>query len=92
MVYWCSGSGRIEIKMTKAQAASASHSGSCDDDVATLLKVPTIARQLKRIDPQLLATELREYGAWDGPELTDHEQNIARIVWIAAGDIADGHF
>jgi hypothetical protein len=41
------------------------------------------------IDPKTLAAELQEYGAWDSEELADHEDNIERIIWIAACDIAE---
>jgi hypothetical protein len=44
---------------------------------------------LERIDPVALRKELAEYGAWDEQELADHEQNIQRILWIAAGDIVE---
>lgn len=92
MTYFCTSSGRIELEMTKAQAASASHSGSCDDDVHELSCNPTIRDQLNKIEPALLASELKEYGAWDEIELADHDQNLQRLVWIAAGDIADRNF
>ncbi len=90
-MYWTTGSGRIELQMTKAQAASCSHPGQCDGDVSALAKNPKIARQLVKINPELLAAELREYGAWDSSELDDHEQNLQRLLWIAAGDISDGN-
>lgn len=90
-MWWCSSSGRIEIQMTKAQAASASHQGQCDDDVMALSRVPKIARQLAKIDPETLRRELDEYGAWDDAELADHDQNLQRILWLAAGDIVDGN-
>lgn len=90
--FWCSSSGRVEIEMTKAQARSASHSGSCDDDVRWLSQQPGIVNQLDKLDPALLAKELAEYGAWDKTELADHDQNLQRLVWLAAGDIADGNF
>ena len=90
---WAStGSGRIELKMTLAQAQSASHSGQCDDDVAALLAVPFIARQLDKFGPALIASELKEYCAWDEVELADHAQNRARIVWILANDISEEAF
>jgi hypothetical protein len=47
---------------------------------------------LERIDAEALRKELREYGAWDDQELTDHEQNLQRILWIAAGDIVENHW
>lgn len=85
------GSGRIEINITKAQAAIGSHSGQCDSDIAYLRTVPAIRRQLAKIDPDLLRDELREYGAWDDVELSDHDANLLRILWILCGDIADGN-
>lgn len=81
---------RFELQMTRAQAASASHSGRCDAEVAALVKHPRIARQLRKLDPKVLADELREYGAWDELELANHADNLHRIVWIAAGNIAEG--
>jgi hypothetical protein len=89
MGFFSSSSGRIELEMSLAEARAASHSGSCDDDVLALSKVPHIAEQLAAIDPELLKNELREYGAWDDDEIADHEQNLQRLVWIAAGDIVD---
>jgi hypothetical protein len=79
----------FEIKMTKAQAEIASHQGSCDADVEYLLTLPTIKRQLKKISDDVLAAELREYGAWSDEELQDRAANEARIIWLAAGDIKE---
>ena len=78
--------------MTLAQAQSASHSGQCDDDVAALLALPSIARQVDAWGPALIAAELSEYGAWDEKELADVAQNRARIVWILANDITEEAF
>ena len=81
----------FEIKMTLEQARDCSHSGACDADVAELLELPVIRRQLNNIGPEAIASELSEYGAWDDEELTDHEENKALIVWIAAGNISEEH-
>jgi hypothetical protein len=80
---------RFEIELTRKQAAGASHSGACDDDVAALLTIPKVRRQLKKIPDEVLAAELQEYGAWDETELSSRADNEARIVWIAAGDILE---
>jgi hypothetical protein len=80
---------RFELKLTKAQAAQGSHPGPCDADVAELLKVPAIRKQFEKIEPEKIAAELQEYGAWDETELQDTEANKARILWIACGDIVD---
>lgn len=88
-MYWTSGCGRIELTMTMKQAEGAHHQGSCDEDVAALARNPKIARQLAKIAPATLASVLREYGAWDAEQLADHDENLRRILWIAAGDIVE---
>ena len=90
--WFSSSSGRIELQISLSDAQSASHQGQCDDDVQALSKVPYISEQLAKIDPETLKGELREYGAWDDDELSDHEQNIQRLLWIACGDIVDQQF
>lgn len=77
----------LELQMTLAQARSASHQGQCDDDVLALSRVPTIARQLLKLSPDSVRRELSEYGAWSDDELSDHNENLQRILWIAACDI-----
>ena len=89
MFYYTSGSGRIEFQLTAQDANTGHHTGRCDDDIDYLLTLDHIKKQLDAINPALLAEELREYGAWSADELADHEQNKARILWIACGDIAD---
>ena len=88
----CTGSGRIEIELTREQADSIFHPGPCDDDVAALRRVPGIAKQLDAIDPATLRDELREYGAWDDSELADHDTNLDRILWLLGSDAADNAF
>ena len=90
--WFSTGSGRIELEMTVEQAASVSHSGPCDDDVVALSEVPEIKKQLDKIDTELLKNELSEYGAWDDTELSDHNQNIQRILWIAGCDIDEQEY
>jgi len=60
------------------------HQGRCDEDVDYWVKRVTID-----VEPSTLATELKEYGAWDDCELSDHEQNKCRILWLAAGNYHD---
>ena len=80
---------RFSIKLTMQQTLSCSHPGPCDSDVRALLKLPSVQRQLKKIPSRILRDELREYGAWDEAELSIRTENNARIIWIAAGDIAE---
>lgn len=86
MEIWTSTTGRIDLEMTAEQAASVHHSGHCDADVLALSKVPAIARQLAKIDEKVLKEVLDEYGFED---ITDHDQNIQSLVWLAGCDIND---
>ena len=89
-MYWTTGSGRIELNITKKQAAACSHPGPCDLDVENLAQLPAIKKQLDKLPAELVAAELKEYGAWDESELQNHPQNLIRLLWIACGDISDG--
>jgi len=90
-MYWTTSSGRIELNITKRQAAGAYHRGDCERDVAELCRVPAIAKQSRVIDPAELREELSQWGAWDETELADHAQNLQRLVWLACGDVVDGN-
>jgi len=85
----CTSSGRISLQLTLEDARSACHQGPCDDDVAALMRVPYVRVQLRAITPSTLRLDLKEYGAWDADELADHDQNLARFVWLMAGDIVE---
>ncbi len=86
---WVASSGLIELNLTPEDASSGSHSGSCDEDIAALRTVPYIAYQLARIPADRLRAELLEYGAWDDDDLSDHDANLDRILWLACGDLCD---
>ena len=88
--FWWSGN-YTELQMTMQQARACSHSGDCDGDVTALRGAPEIAAQLARIKPESARRELADYGAWDDDELADHDRNLQRLLWIAAGDIAEGN-
>jgi hypothetical protein len=90
-MWFTSSCGRVELQMTMTmtQARIGSHSGPCDADIRYLSQLPTIARQLRKINPEDLRKELKGYGAWDDKELSDHAQNLQRILWIACGDITE---
>lgn len=88
--FWSSSSGRIELNISKNQAAIGYHSGDCDEDISALAHNAGIASQLATLDPAIVAAELKEYGAWDSAELSDHAANLRRLLWIACGDIVEG--
>jgi len=85
MLYWFTSSmGRVGFQLPGQCVIDCMHSGDCQPEVDYW--IPKLDLQ---IDPQALISELSEYGAWDLDELQDHDQNIARIVWIAAGDLQE---
>lgn len=92
MNYYYSSCGRIELEIKLSDAEIGYHSGACDFDIAYLLTVPYIAKQLSAIPPELIAAELEGFGAWNSEELADHEENKNRLLWIACGDIVDRQF
>ena len=89
--WFTSSCGKIELAIVLDDAKACAHSGQCDDDVAELLTADYIAAQLETISSAVLRDELSEYGAWDDGQLADRAQNLARLVWLACGDIADNY-
>jgi hypothetical protein len=55
------------------------------------MQKPYIKKQLDALPVDKLAIELKEYGAWDEIELSNHNDNLKRILWIAAGNITDNN-
>jgi len=90
MTFWTSSSGRIELSIPYGMESIGYHSGACDSDIAELLELQPMKAQLSGIAPQVLREELKEFGAWDDLELSNHGDNLARILWIACGDLVDG--
>lgn len=86
---WTYGNYGNELQLTKEQARTGSHRGTCDDDVAYLRTVPTIRRQLEKLNPENLRRELKEYGAWNEEELADHNENLNRWLWLCCGNITE---
>jgi hypothetical protein len=81
-----------DLKLTIQDADSCSHSGPCDDDVNRIMTKQYIKKQLSLLNPEKLAKELKEYGAWDEIELSNHNENLMRWVWISAEDISERVF
>ena len=90
-MYYTSSCGRIELQMTLEEAKSCTHPGPCDEDVLLLSRTRNIWRQLAKVDAAVLREELKQYGAWSDAELSNHNENLQRILWIAAGDIVERH-
>lgn len=80
-----------DLKLTRVDAQTCSHSGPCDADVELLITKPYVKKQLDKLDPEKLKRELAEYGAWNDTELSYHNDNLLRWVWISAGDIVENN-
>lgn len=91
-LYWATFN-RFELRLPGHAVIDCSHSGRCDDDVAHW--TPKIREQVERDGfanaptPESIRSELEEYGAWDAEELADDDANWQRLVWLAAGNIAE---
>lgn len=81
---------RFSITMTKAEALSMFHHGRCDDDVEHYVTKPKFEKQFAKIGKDPMAKELKDIGGWSEEELSDHEQNKRRILWLAAGSVVEG--
>lgn len=78
----------FDISLHREDWEAASGPGPADEAVEHIVTNEQYVReQLDAINPEFIARELSEYGAWDTEELQDTEQNERRIVWIAAGNI-----
>ena len=97
------GSGIISVTMPSEAVDDCSHQGACDDDVAFWIDSGdvTFSEQFKTDEgtykhrdatPAAIAAELSEYGAWDEEELSDHEQNLHRLLWSAACSLKEERY
>lgn len=77
------------VKLPKDVIKACHHAGDCQADVENCMLLPEVKKELAKINPERLKEELGEYGAWSEEELNDHQQNLERILWIAAGNIQD---
>jgi hypothetical protein len=84
---WQAGSGRnITLDINTYWVDVCSSPGPCDNAVVEALEDPDIIEQVKMWDQEELADELSEYTDWD---VSDHRENIERMLWIACGDIRE---
>jgi len=77
------------LTLTLSDAQTGSHQGRCDADISYLRCQPRIRRQLAKLDPEAVASELKEFGTWDATELACEDDNLSRILWIACGNIVE---
>lgn len=71
---------------------SCPQSGDVTSSIKEFMQDEEIKAELAKIDREELIKELTDYGAWDDEELSDHRENLMRILWIAIGNIQDGEY
>ena len=87
---WFGSSVRLSLTLpTMKNAQYCAHQGDCLPEVQETVGLDWMASQLEKIDPDVLRSELSEYGAWGSDELVNHDDNLERIVWLAANDVAE---
>ena len=77
------------LNITKAVANECSRSGDNEYSVNYYMNLPKYRKQLLKLDKEQVRNELNEYGAWDNDELSNHEDNLQRLFWLACGNISD---
>lgn len=82
----------IDLALTKKDAHLINQSGDASNRVDLVVKKPYVKKQLAKLDAELIAKELKEYGAWDDEELKDHAENLTRFVWVMACNLSDELF
>lgn len=87
---WNSSNYGNDLRLTRADANYCAHSGNCENEVNEVMQKPYVKKQLGALNPDKLAKELKDFGAWDDEQLANHKDNLQRWVWISAGDITEG--
>ena len=74
----------LAADITEDQIDSIPKQGQCSKEIAAL------AKELEPVwDEDKLRKELKECGAWDAEQLSDHDENILRMLWIMVCDIRE---
>ena len=78
---------RLSLDITRDDAAFASLPGDQSERIDCLRTVHYIAHQLADLEPDQVREELAPYGAWSPADLSDHDANLSRLLWLACGTI-----
>lgn len=79
----------IELDFTRDQLEEICTSGSNDAAVEKWSRHPDFAEALSSLSREDAIRILYEWGAWDDRELSNHSENLKRILWIAAWDLSE---
>jgi len=91
-LYWASFE-RFELRLSGKCVKECYHPGDCEADtrswVAAVRDQLAADKLARSPTPDKIREELKEYGNWDAEELADDEMNFVRLIWLAAGNIAE---
>ncbi len=79
----------LQFEIDLETAIYCSQQGACDSYVADALDDPVVAALLDAYEPEAIRKHLAGYGAWDGADLADDDENRARFLWLACCDRAE---
>jgi len=78
------------FRLTESQIDSIPLQGDADYFVSALLRqIPDPCETEK--DRANLASDLRQCGAWNDEELSEHAENLKRALWLACLDAQEGN-
>jgi len=63
--------------------------GAAEGSISAVRALPEVIAELSEINAEALRNELKDYGTWEESQLADHNENLNRILWIAALEIQD---
>lgn len=91
-LYWASFN-RFECRVSGQAVLDIARSGPAD--AAVDFHLPGFLAQIKKDNfpnkptKEAIRRELKEYGAWEADELLSGKDNLSRLLWIAACNIAE---
>ena len=96
-MFWCSGSGEVELELSQWYLDNQPTQGQCLPSVLEALEsdeVPSVAKQLEKYSSELIVAMACEYGCNaygnEGKPTVDEAKQF--ITWIAIGDMKEEQF
>jgi hypothetical protein len=75
----------VQVYLPRAIWEDCSHPGQCGADVTYWVGI--LRPKLDKLLPETVRACLKCWGGWEEDELADHEANLRRFLWCAAGQI-----
>jgi len=82
---------RLSLDLAPEDAAFASLPGDQSERLDCLRTVHYIAQQLDDLKPDQVRAELSEHGAWSPADLSNHDTNLSRLLWLACETLTQEH-